>query len=203
MTRRLEFTIIAGPNGAGKSKLGPFYSSVKAFDGDQLAMKLRKEHPDRKDSWLEGTVISTLMKEKDEAILLKKNYAFETNFSSDLPVNLIKDFKNANYKICLIYFGLSHIIDSSTRVDQRHILGGHNVNQDVIEYNFTEGIKRVRASLPLFENILFIDGTSDFGDIVAIHIEKSGKHQITDHPAEWFDKYFKEAFDALVDGEEE
>ena len=92
MTRRLEFTIIAGPNGAGKSKLGPFYSSVKAFDGDQLAMKLRKEHPDWKDSWVEGTVISTLMKEKDEAILLKKNYAFETNFSSDLPVNLIKDF---------------------------------------------------------------------------------------------------------------
>lgn len=46
MTRRLEFTVIAGPNGAGKSKLGPFYSSVKAFDGDQLAMKLRKEHPD-------------------------------------------------------------------------------------------------------------------------------------------------------------
>ena len=45
--------------------------------------------------------------------------------------------------------------------------------------------------------------SSDFGDIVAIHIEKSGKHQITDHPAEWFDKYFKEAFDALVDGEEE
>lgn len=80
MTRRLEFTIIAGPNGAGKSKLGPFYSSVKAFDGDQLAMKLRKEHPDWKDSWIEGTVISTLMKEKDEAILLKKNYAFETNF---------------------------------------------------------------------------------------------------------------------------
>lgn len=88
-----------------------------------------REHPDWKDSWVEGTVISTLMKEKDEAILLKKNYAFETNFSSDLPVNLIKDFKNANYKICLIYFGLSHIIDSSTRVDQHHILGGHNVNQ--------------------------------------------------------------------------
>ena len=72
MTRRPEFTIIAGPNGAGKSKLGPFYSSVKAFDGDQLAMKLRKEHPDWKDSWIDGTVISTLMKEKDEAILLRK-----------------------------------------------------------------------------------------------------------------------------------
>ena len=80
-------------------------------------------------------------------------------------------------------------------------MGGHNVNQDVIEYNFTEGIKRVRALSTTFWKHSFIDGTSDFGDIVAIHIEKSGKHQITDHPAEWFDKYFKEAFDALIDGE--
>lgn len=198
MMRRPEFTIIAGPNGAGKSKLGPFYSSTKAFDGDKLAMQLRKEHPDWKDSWIDGTIISTLMKEKDEAILLNKDYAFETNFSSDLPVTLIKDFKNANYKICLIYFGLSFILDSSTRVEQRQNMGGHDVSQEVIEYNFNEGIKRVRASLSLFENILFVDGTSDFGDIVAIHISKSGKHQITDHPTLWFDKYFKDVFDKLL-----
>jgi len=136
----------------------------------------------------DGTVISTLMREKEEAILLNKDFAFETNFSSDLPINLINDFKKANYKICLIYFGLTFILDSSTRVAQRYMLGGHSVPQEVIEYNFTEGIKRVRSSLSLFENLLFIDGTSDFGDIVAIHIEKSGKHQITDHPAPWFDR---------------
>ena len=197
MLRRPEFTIIAGPNGAGKSKLGPFYSSAKAFDGDKLAMNLRKEHPEWKDSWIDGTVISTLMKEKEEAILLNKDFAFETNFSSDLPINLINDFQKANYKICLIYFGLTFILDSSTRVDQRYMLGGHSVPQEVIEYNFTEGIKRVRSSLSLFENLLFIDGTSDFGDIVAIHITKSGKHQITDHPAPWFDKYFKDVFDEI------
>ena len=198
MIRRPEFTIIAGPNGAGKSRLGPFYSSTKAFDGDNLAMKLRKEHPDWKDSWVEGVVISTLMKEKDEAILLNRDYAFETNFSSDLPIKLINDFKKAGYKICLIYFGLSYISDSSTRVEQRQVMGGHNVSQEVIEYNFTEGIKRVRASLALFENILFVDGTSDFGDIIAIHIPKSGKHMITEHPQIWFEKFFKDAFDKLI-----
>ena len=197
MQRRPEFTIIAGPNGAGKSKLGPFYSSAKAFDGDKLAMNLRKEHPDWKDSWIDGTVITTLMNEKEEAILLNKDFAFETNFSSDLPLNLIKDFKNANYKICLIYFGLPQIIDSTKRVEQRQTMGGHDVSLDVIEYNFVEGIKRVRAALPLIENLLFIDGTSDFGDIKAIHITKSGKHQITDHPAPWFDLYFKDVFDNL------
>ena len=197
MERRPEFTIIAGPNGASKSRLGVFYSSAKAFDGDKLAMNLRKEHKDWKESWIDGTVISTLMNEVETAIEQKKSYAFESNFSSDLPINLIQRFKNAGYKICLVYFGLSSKEDSLFRVIQRQNMGGHNVSQDVIEYNFTEGIKRVRASLSLFENILFIDGTSDFGDIVAIHITKSDKHQITDHPAPWFDKYFKDVFDEL------
>lgn len=197
MERRPEFTIIAGPNGASKSRLGIFYSNVKAFDGDELAMQLRQEHSDWVDRWIDGTVISTLMKEKEEAILQMKNYAFETNFSSELPLNLIRDFKDAGYKISLIYFGLISKEESLSRVMQRHTMGGHDVSLDVIEYNFNEGIKRVRASLHLFENILFIDGTSDFGDIKAIHITRSGKHQITDHPAPWFDLYFKECFEKL------
>ena len=50
MQRRPEFIIIAGPNGAGKSRLGPFYSKAKAFDGDKLAMSLRQQHPDWKES---------------------------------------------------------------------------------------------------------------------------------------------------------
>ncbi len=117
MQRRPEFTIIAGPNGASKSRLGVFYSTSKAFDGDKLAMSLRQQHSDWKDSWIDGTVISTLMKEKEEAILLHKDYAFETNFSSDLAINLINDFKKAGYKICLIYFGLSSVMDSLSRVE--------------------------------------------------------------------------------------
>ena len=197
MERRPEFTIIAGPNGASKSRLGIFYSNVKAFDGDKLAMQLRQEHPDWVDRWIDGTVISTLMKEKETAIIQKANYAFETNFSSELPLNLIRDFKEAGYKISLVYFGLISKEDSLSRVMQRHTMGGHNVSQEVIEYNFNEGIKRVRASLHLFDNLLFIDGSSDFGDIKAIHISKSGKHQITDHPALWFDLYFKDVFDNL------
>ncbi len=61
MKRRPEFTIIAGPNGASKSRLGIFYSTVKAFDGDLLSMSLRNEHPDWIERWINGTVISSLM----------------------------------------------------------------------------------------------------------------------------------------------
>ena len=54
MKRRPEFTIIAGPNGASKSRLGIFYSTVKAFDGDLLATSLRNKHPDWIDRWIDG-----------------------------------------------------------------------------------------------------------------------------------------------------
>ena len=58
MTRRLEFTIIAGPNGAGKSKLGPFYSSVKAFDASLIENTVAKKmniNPREKSNGLKTT----------------------------------------------------------------------------------------------------------------------------------------------------
>lgn len=46
MEARPEFTVIAGANGAGKSRLSSYYIHCKSFDGDLLALNLRKQHPD-------------------------------------------------------------------------------------------------------------------------------------------------------------
>ena len=108
MERRPEFTVIAGPNGAGKSRLCPFYVSIKSFDGDKLALNLRKEHPDWPEHWISGTVASEL------------------------------------------------------------------------------------------EKLTFIDGNSDFGKIVALHIEKNGKHEVMNDPPLWFKENFEKPFAVLV-----
>ena len=197
MKARPEFTVIAGPNGAGKSRLCPYYIHCKSFDGDLLALNLRKEHPEWEERWIGGTVASTLQKQKDEAIALQKDFAFETNFSNDLILNMIQEFKDAGYKISLFYFGLSSITESCMRVDQRKFYGGHDVNKDIIEYNFNEGIKRMQQNLHLFDNITFVDGNSNFGEIVAIYIKKSAKHEVTNHTYGWFNEYFREAFETL------
>lgn len=195
--RRPEFTIVAGPNGAGKSRLGPFYSKVKAFDGDKLALDLRKLHPDWRDSWIDGSVITELMSRKDAAINSHRDFAFETNFSSRLPINLAEEFKAAGYKLCFIYFGLSSVDDAMARVAQRYATGGHTIPNDIVRQNYDIGITQTQQYLNIFENVLFVDGSTDFGDIIALHIGKSGRHVITDQPCEWFDKYFKEAFERL------
>ena len=110
---------------------------------------------------------------------------------------MIQEFKDAGYKITLFYFGLPSLDDSTYRVMQRKMFGGHDVANDIIEYNFYEGIKRIQQNLSLFDNITFIDGTSNFGEIIAIYNKKSGKHEIANHKYPWFKNYFETAFNQL------
>lgn len=197
MERRPEFTIIAGPNGASKSRLGIFYSNVQAFDGDRLAMTLKKEHPDWVSRWIDGTVISTLMKETDNAIENKLNYAFETNFSSNLATHLIQNSKMQDTNQPHLFWtffqrGLPftrHAAPSHGRAQRKS--GGDRIQL----YRRYQACTCLACSL---REHSFVDGTSDFGDIIAIHIPKSGKHMITDHPQIWFEKFFKDAFDKLI-----
>lgn len=196
--KRPEFTVIAGPNGAGKSRLCSYYIHTQHFDGDLLALNLQKEHPDWKREWITGSVAGELEKQKNKALSGHCDFAFETNFSNDLILNMIDEFKNAGFKISLLYFGLGSLAESFIRVDQRKMYGGHNVEKTVIEHNFKEGILRIQQNLHLFDNLTFIDGNSMFGEIVALHIKKSGKHEITNHASPWFSQYFKAAFEQLV-----
>lgn len=57
--------------------------------------------------------------------------------------------------------------------------------------------KKAKKHLHLFENITFIDGNSDFGKIVAMHIEKNGKHEVTNNPPLWFKEHFESNFGDL------
>ncbi|MBR6929845.1 MAG: zeta toxin family protein [Bacteroidales bacterium] len=198
MEKRPVFTVIAGPNGAGKSRLCPFYVSIKSFDGDKLALNLRKEHPDWPEHWISGTVASELEKQKNHALEQKKDFAFETNFSNEMVVNMIEEFKNSGYKVSLCYFGLYSEDESVSRVILRSQTGGHDVSDEVIRFNFTEGLKNAKEHLDLFENITFVDGNSDFGRIVALHIGKNGKHEVTNDPPLWFKEHFLKPFEALV-----
>lgn len=197
MTARPEFTVIAGPNGAGKSRLSPYYLHCSPFDGDLLALRLRREHPDWQERWIEGSVAGELQRQKDAAIQARRNFAFETNFSGSLVLTLMEEFKAAGYKMTLLYFGIGTLEESTYRVLQRVMLGGHNVKDEVIEYNFHEGIRLVREHLYQFDNLMFVDGSSGFGEIVAIHIRKSARHEVSRHASEWFNRFFADTFDDL------
>ena len=56
MEARSEFTVIAG-------RLSPYYIHCKSFDGNLLALNLRKEHPEWEERWIVGTVAGELQKQ--------------------------------------------------------------------------------------------------------------------------------------------
>ncbi len=163
-----------------------------------MGLNLRKEHPEWKERWVSGTVASKLQKQKDYTTEQHKDFAFETNFSNDLILNMINEFKEAGYKISLFYFGLASLDDGTYRVMQRKMFGGHDVADEIIEYNFNEGIKRMQQNLSLFDTITFINGNSNFGEIVAIYIKKSAKHEVISHTFGWFNQFFEETFKRLI-----
>lgn len=195
--RRPEFTVIAGPNGAGKSSLHPYYVNTPSFDGDKLAMQLRKQYPNWSEQWITSTVASELEKQKKEALALRKDFAFETNFSSEMVNNMIKEFKNAGYKISLCYFGLSSVKECFNRVSQRKISGGHDVSGDVIRFNYYEGLNNCRKYIGLFDKVTFIDSKKKYGSVVAIHISNGNIHSVSSDIPEWFKDQFLDVFNKL------
>ena len=190
MEQRKEFAVVAGPNGAGKSSLSKYYIKTDCFDGDLMALNLRREHPDWPERWISGTVASELEKQKQNAIDNKKDFAFETNFSNDLIINMINEFKNAGYKISLFYFGINYEKLSLLRVHERTNLGGHNVADDVVKYNFSECPKRVAQHLDLFDYMMFIDGIMPYGKIIANIRKRDNYSEIADVIPKWFAESF-------------
>lgn len=114
-----------------------------------------------------------------------------------MVVNMVNEFKAAQFKISLCYFGLLSEDESVSRVKLRAQTGGHDVTDEVIRFNFTEGLAKAKQHLHLFENLTFVDGNSDYGHIVALHIAKSRIHKIEDNPPLWFKEQFEQSFNDL------
>lgn len=60
-----------------------------------------------------------------------------------------------------------------------------------------ERLAKAKQHLHLFENLTFVDGNSDYGHIVALHIAKSRIHKIEDNPPLWFKEQFEQSFNDL------
>jgi len=77
--------------------------------------------------------------------------------------------------------------------------GGHHVSLDTIKFNFEEGIKRVNESLSLFDNILFVDNSTEKGEsiIVALYSKSINSKIIEKNDCTWFQTHFQASFDKL------
>jgi predicted ABC-type ATPase len=156
-----DLYVIAGPNGAGKSTysslLVPLYLNV--FDADKLLSEKEKLYPDI-ESWqlMEGITNHDFEREIAKAIGTKGDFAYETNFSGDDPLQTPTRFHHTGYRINLIYIGLESVKAAVARVQYRKSLGGHNVDNEEIISRYHKGLENLEKHLPYFDRAIIYAG---------------------------------------------
>jgi predicted ABC-type ATPase len=151
--------IVAGPNGSGKSLFSKKLTTtdLEVFDGDKHMATLAKKYPETGSEALWSFINENIFeRQKQEVLVSRVNYAFETNFSSPDPMKTAREFKNAGYDIHLMFMGLNSLAESMQRVVHRVTKGGHKVSEESIRYNYEFGIKTCISILPSLIWLLFL-----------------------------------------------
>lgn len=206
--------IITGSNGAGKSSIGPDYVPSKhrnsIFDGDKLFMEKKSE------IWASGVrshkecrnlayeiVVDTFDKLVEYSLNNNVDFVYEGHFTNEATWEVPKKFKEAGYKIHLIFFGLTDIALSETRVIGRTQDGGHYVDPLTIQSNFYGNLEKVDKYYSLFDSVRIFD-TSSLGHIELAKL-KNGIPDSSISSKElpnWFTENLKAITKCIINSEE-
>lgn len=161
--------VIAGCNGAGKTTASytilPEILDCKEFvNADEIARGLSPFQPEKA-----GIEAGRLMLKRIKTLLESgENFAFETTLATKSYVNLIKNAKEREYQVILLFFWLHSPDLAISRVKNRVKEGGHNIPEHVIRRRYINGLKNFfKLYLPMIDNWMFINNSGETYEIVA------------------------------------
>ena len=126
--------VIAGPNGAGKTTFAreylPHVARVMHFvNADLIAGGLSPLKPELAAI----AAARVVLREIDRLVSERTNFAFETTLSGLTYLRRMKAWKQAGYRIEIVYLRLDSIDLALRRIAARVLQGGHDVaRRDVI-----------------------------------------------------------------------
>jgi predicted ABC-type ATPase len=161
--------IIAGPNGAGKTTasytvLPEILNCQEFVNADEIARGISPFNPE-KVSIHAGRLMLNRIKE-----LLKKGetFAFETTLSSKYFVEFIKNAKEKNYEVILLFLMLNTVKLAIQRVETRVKEGGHNIPTEVIKRRYNSGMKNFfKRYIDIVDKWFLVDNSGEIFQFVA------------------------------------
>ena len=162
--------IIAGCNGAGKTTASftilPDILDCKEFvNADEIAKGLSPFQPE-KVAFESGRI---MLNRIDELFKNEESFAFETTLSTKSYKNKIQKAKEKGYTVTLLFFWLQNVELAKERVKIRVSEGGHNIESNIIERRYNNGIKNLfNIYLPLVDGALIYDNSEGKHELLAI-----------------------------------
>ena len=137
-----QILVIAGPNGAGKTTFAKEYLPNEAdcprfVNADLIAAGLSPFAPS-----LAAVRAGRLMLEEIERLFDRRHsFAFETTLSGMIWANKIAAWKEAGYRVEIIFLRLPDADMAVRRVAARVRQGGHDVPEETIRRRFAKGLR--------------------------------------------------------------
>jgi predicted ABC-type ATPase len=162
--------IIAGCNGAGKTTAAftilPEIINCKEFvNADEIAKGLSPFQPE-KVAFESGRI---MLNRIDELLKENESFAFETTLATRSYKNKIKTAREKGFTITLLFFWLQNVELAKERVKIRVSEGGHNIEPEIIERRYLNGIKNLfEIYLPIVDGLLLFDNSEGKHELLAI-----------------------------------
>lgn len=142
MSNELKIVIIAGANGAGKTTFAreflPHEANCPDFiNADLIAAGLSPFNPDAA-AIRAGKL---MLEEIASRVAQRRSFAFETTLSGRGYARMIPVWRNAGYKVKLIFLSLASAEVAIARVAMRVRQGGHNIPEYVVTRRFESGMR--------------------------------------------------------------
>lgn len=161
--------IIAGPNGAGKTTsakvlVPDFFNAHYFINADDIARIINPLNPE-KEALQAGKL---MLKQIDDLIQIKKDFAFETTLSARSYVATIDRAKQCGYRVHLVFLFLQSAKIAQSRVKTRVKQGGHDIAKEVIARRYIGGLNNFfNLYQPIVNSWFFYDNTGILPELVA------------------------------------
>lgn len=136
--RQPRCIVIAGPNGAGKTTFARRYLPERArvihfVNADLIASGLSPLKPELAAI----AAARTVLQEIDRLVAERLDFAFETTLSGMTYARRLRSWKQAGYRIEIVYLRLKSTQLASRRIAARVRQGGHNVPRADVTRRFS------------------------------------------------------------------
>ena len=162
-----DFFIFAGPNGSGKSTIIEYFLSnndliylnadycaradpeiAKMQDGQEKSIRAQK----KTENLLKGMIEEGL------------SFAWETVFSHESRLEIMKFSKQKGYRIHLFYITTKHPDINVARVHDRFLQGGHDVPEDKIRGRYERSVSFLPQMILIADEVLVYDNSYEKTD---------------------------------------
>ena len=147
-----QLWILAGGNGAGKSRFYDTYLKDKDLsfvNDDRLAKEISDEQTDEVAKTAQAQAMDACL----QKILNGETFCFETVFSHESKLELIKKAKSNGYQVLLVFIHLDNPERNIARVFQRVENGGHNVPHDRIKNRIPRAVENLKKAIPFADKV--------------------------------------------------